>query len=521
MARTIAPGNPASVQPVNVNIPDIDLEIFDKLGDAKIKSAMQNFNLYATSTVNLESQKLYQQYKDNPIALANALSKLPSMFKDLPPAVQNDMKQKLDSVAIPMVMKAQTNQQNAINKQNKTLGYSGIDTSKQIMAQVYQNILKNHISKAEDKQPINNDIFLQQAANLNNIADMQDSSGLYMYSESERKKMRNIDDLELAGFKQFFDTMLINDNDNLEKSKDYYTKFLLAPERFMKENYMNRETYDKARAYAEKELKRAGADIQKAKFNQSVMEAMSLQIEDAPGKVAELQAKGFDKALVKNIETVNVKFNDIDPSIPETPLTMLNMLGIINSWEKSPNVSTDEDKLMTLAQGTAVLDSLAQYGQKYGLSPQNVEKARKMVVMKEQNRLYGDMLNHFGEITQSFGTAIPNMQQKLARVRGEKAEGKNITFLSDMEMRKLMELNNELAKAEDISRNALRNGDMTTYYQTQQNLSKKVAQIKYSDGITNTTWAEWEANPEKPIEAYGRMIKVIGFTQNGDIIVEK
>ena len=31
MARTIAPSNPTAIQPVNVNIPDIDLSLFDKI----------------------------------------------------------------------------------------------------------------------------------------------------------------------------------------------------------------------------------------------------------------------------------------------------------------------------------------------------------------------------------------------------------------------------------------------------------------------------------------------------------
>ena len=83
MARTIAPGTPDPIQSPDVKIPEIDLSMFDKVGDQKIKSATQNFQLYATTTANAEAQKAYQKFKDNPIALANALSKLPGMFKDL------------------------------------------------------------------------------------------------------------------------------------------------------------------------------------------------------------------------------------------------------------------------------------------------------------------------------------------------------------------------------------------------------------------------------------------------------
>lgn len=519
MARTIAPGNPVAVNPVNVNIPDIDLSLFDKYGDAKIKSAMQNFNLYAKSTINTETQKLYQQYKNNPIALGNALSKLPDSLKELPESVQATMKQKLDSIAIPLVMKAQINQQNAIDAQNKALGISNVDTSKAIMSEMYQGVLQNHIAKAEDKQENYNAFFLSQMGTLDNVSNMVDSNGIPVYSENQRKSIRNIDDLEIAGFKKFFDTMLINDNDKLEKSTDYYTKYVLAPERFMAENYMNRETYDKARAYAEKELKRAGAEIQKAKFNQSVKEYMVQQSSDLPGVEKALKESGFPNEMINKLEKVNLKFNEIDPSKPVNPVAMLDMLQIVNSWENKPFANTEEEKLETLMQGTIALDTMADVLKTYGGSPKDVERARKMVVMKEQDRMYGAMLKNFGEITQFFGTSIPNMDKKLAVIRGEKPDGISLT---DDEQERLGRLNDVLAKADDLSREALRRGDMDSYYTIQNQLYKDVAKIKYNKIINSTKWADWERNPETPIEIPGgRIIKIVGFTDVGDIITDE
>ena len=227
-------------------------------------------------------------------------------------------------------------------------------------------------------------------------------------------------------------------------------------------------------------------------------------------------------SIIKNIEKTNTKFNEIDPSKPELPTTMIEMLGIVNGWEKNPAPTTEADRLTILAQGTAALDAIADYGQTYGLSPRSVYKARQMVVMKEQDKAYGQMLDSFGRITQSFANQIPDMNKKLNYIRataGAEVKGE-YKVPTDAELVMLTDLNNVLAYAEDASREALRQGDIDTYNKIQQELTQTVAEIKYRGKITPTEWAVWRKDPEKVFNVQGISFQIAGFTPDGDIITK-
>lgn len=516
MARQIAPGNPMTPEAKLVKVDMPDFSMLDDMGDAQIKASNTNFKLYAENIVNTESAKAYDQFKTNPIQLSNALGKIPEMLDGLPEEIQNQMKAKLYLNSVSLVQKARDNELLVQDQENKVNSDKSAIQSKVLMAQTYQSILQNHIAKAEDKNKVANDVFLEQQMNLNNIADLTNSQGKLVYSESQRKAMRNVDDLELEGFKQFFDSMLINDNDKLEQSKDYYTKFILAPERFMAENYMNRATYDKARTYAEKELKRAGADIKAAKFNQSVKEATELQIADLPGRLESLKESGqLSDDLIGKIEKMNVKFNEIDPSKAETPTAMLDLLNIINESGRNSAPRTEAEQQKILEQGTAALDAIADYAQTYGLSPEKARQAREMVVNWETNAAFAPVLRNFGNIIDGF-------ESKLATVRAEstgKKKGKYITQwdnLSDEEQIQLIRLNNLLAISTDKINQQIRQGDWEGVRQTQRDVQKGAAQIRYSD----FNWASVEQNPDEPVYYHGRMVKFKNYTLDGDVVFE-
>lgn len=522
MARQIAPGTPSEINAKLVDIKMPSFDAFDKLGDAKIKAANQNFKLYAKTLLTTESGKLYEQFKTNPIELSNALGKLPEMLKGLPEEIQTEMTAKFLPKSIALVQKAEQNHLVAQDMENKQNADLSINQNRSEASLAYQNVLQNHISKAEDKNPVMNDVFLQSVMGLNDLADLRNYQGKNVYSETQRKAIRNIDDLELDGFKQFFDTMILNDNDKLEESKNYYTKFMLAPERFMSENYMNRDTYDKALAYAKKELKRAGADIQKATFNQSIREATELQVADLPGKIASLKESGIlDKSLIKNIEKVNVKFNEIDPSKAESPVAMINLLQIVNSWKSNPAPKTEAEQQKILEQGTATLDAIADYAQTYGLSPKNVQSIRETVVNMETNTAFAPVLQNFGDI-------IDNFDSKLKTVR-YRATGKGYRFgnflgdltgidgMSNEEEIKMIKLNNLLAIATDQINAQIRNGDWEGVRKTQREVQKQAARLKED-------WVDWEladSDKDAVFLRNGQYVKPKSHTENGDIIFEK
>lgn len=520
MARTVAPGTPAETkaQHFDVNMPDFSL--LEKMGDAKINAGIKNAELYAEALITSESQKLYNQFKNDPINLMNALGKLPEMLTDVPEEVRNAMTKKLYLNSVALVQKAENNQTVLQDKQNKQNAGIIIANSKQEIVPAYMNLLQNNITPAEEKQSAVVDIFLSHLDNLQTLSGLKDSNGLDVYTEKQKKQIRNVADVELQGFKRFVDTMILNDNDKLDKTKDYYQKHVLAPERFMAENYMNQETYEKARKYIQDQMKARAVEVKKLKFNQSVQDAIQLQVMDLPGKLKALKEAGLiDKKIINQIEDTNVKFSNIDPAKEETPIAMLNALQIIASQDYKQAPTTEAEQQKILEQGVATLDIIAEYGQTYGLSPRTLQTSRETVANIETNTAFKPILDNFRDIISNFDT-------KFARVR-ERSKGfgfknilSNITNLdgvSDDETIKLIQLNRLLAGATDNINQLIRNGNWDGVRQEQKRVQQQAAQIKY-DWID---WEEYQKNPDIEIKTpNGRVVKIKNFTLDGDILFE-
>lgn len=520
MARQIAPGTPAPIEAKQFNVPKVDFSEFEKLGDAKINAANNNFKLYAESLIANESNKLYEQFKNDPIALSNALGKLPDMLTDLPEEIQNQMTKKLYLSGISLVQKAQQNQIALQDEQNKKYSDESIIASKTGLMATYGNVLQNHISKVEDKNLVMNDIFLQQVDNLQTLSDLKNSAGKDVYSETQKKAIRNISDIQLEAYKQFVDKMILNDNTDLSQTKDYYTKFMLAPERFMAENYMDRSTYDAARTYLEKQMKQAGADIKKARFNQSVREATELQVADLPSKLESLKKAGLiDKSIINQIEKTNVKFNEIDPSKAESPVAMINLLQIMNEQRYNPAPTTDAEQQKILEQGTATLDAIADYAQTYGLSPKSVRSSREAVATLETDAAFAPILQNFGDIINNFESKLTTVRNISTRKGGVKTAWQRLTGIDGMsndEARKLIALNNILAVGTDVANQQIRNGDWNGARQTQKQVQRDSARLSYD-------WVDWEEvdkNPDTVFQRNGRTLKVKNYTPNGDVLFE-
>ena len=516
MAKQIKPGEAPKIEAKLVNVKMPRFEVLDDMGDKQIKAANQNFTLYANTLIKTESNNLFKQYENDPIQLSNALSKIPNMLSGLPEEIQEGMKEKLYLDSVALVKKAQNNY--LVEQDNKTKQQANfsVEQSRALLAESYQNVLQNAISKEEDKDFVMNDVFIEQRMNLDKLTELTDHTGKNIYSAAQIKAIKNIDDVELAGFKQFFDAMLLNDNDELEQSKKYYTEFILAPERFMADNYMNRETYDKVQAYAKKALTSAGADIKKARFNQNLKSAMELQMADLPGRIDALRQSGLiNREVVDNIEKTNVKFNEIDPSKIESPMAMLDLLSIMNEQKYNAGARTEDEQVQVIAQGTATLDAIADYGKKYGLSQKTIDGMRESVVLLEANAVYRPVLNNFAEV-------VDNFESKMQKVR-DKAKGR--AWFSDItgwgmnvkEEEKLIRLNNLLSQTLATSNQQMRQGDIDGVKATQRNFQTEAAKIYY-DMID---WNEAQNNPDAIFEVNGEFVRPKNIRSDGEVIFEK
>lgn len=519
MSRTVKPGTPNAYDVKLNKVPSVDFSAFEKIGDAKINAANANFKLYAKNLLAQEQQRLFEQYKADPIMLSNALEKLPEMISDLPEDVQAEMKANLQLNSISLVQKAQENQFVATDLETLNNANKNINDARIMLANSYSGVLRNAAAPVDERNEIPQGQYINSLLELDELAQLKDHNGKDFYSEAQKKKILNVSDVQLESAKQYVDQMILNDDSNLSKTKDYYTKFVLAPERFMKDNFMTRDVYDKFRTYLEKQMERAGVKKNELKFNQSVMEATALQQRDLPGTIKDLLDEGIlDKGLVKRIEGTNVKFNDIDPSKAESAATFINAIKIITDQKYLPIPQSQEDQQKVLEQGVIALDSIAEYAQTYGMSPENVKRLRETVVTLETNAAFAPILENFRQIIDNFDEGLT-----IARNRStSKAIIKDImneTGIKDSKIAiKVKELNDLLAVGTDNINALIRNGDWQGVRAEQRRIQKEAAKIKYRD------WIDFEDYALKPDMTFtspnGRVVKIKDFTFDGDIMFE-
>lgn len=376
MARTIAPGNPTPIEPVNVNIPDIDLKIFDKYGDDKIKSATRNFQLYATTTANVEAQKAYQQYKNNPIALANALSKLPDMFNELPESVQAELKTKFDANAISLVTKAQANQQALINKQNKAMAHTNATLNMNQIADDYFNVLQYITAPDKEKRPVDLDIYRAHRAELNNLVNLTDENGNPLFNETTRAKMAMPKDAVVAGFKQFINRM---ESDQL---KAWGENIFQNQTKFMEDTNIDADTYESLDTYYVKRLKALNDTSVRTIHGQAYYDQVNLI--DNPTQVALEKAKAYewtdDKALDKAVESAKAitQATYYDPTRRTAPTAFLMSYNMFGDTIKN-NDWSPEGRERAIAQAFQALSKLKDFAQEANLPPETSDALLHMI----------------------------------------------------------------------------------------------------------------------------------------------
>lgn len=376
MARTIAPEAPSAVEPVNVKTPDIDLSELDKMGDKKIKTANDNFRLYATTTANVEAMKAYEQYKDNPIALANALSKLPEMFKDLPESIQDEMKGKLTNNSISLINKAQANQQKAINRQNKVLAHTNARLNMDQLADDYFNVLGDITAPDSEKKPVIRDIYYQHRADLEALVNITDENGNPLFTETQREKMLMPKEALVSGFKNFIYRPNLKD---LEKwDQDVFQN----RDKFMEETGIDADTYDtmekamtariKQLKDTDRKIKKTQAEIETAELIKTGDEMKAKALEENPD---------VNKKLVKRAVELNKKVLEshwYDPNRSSDPAGVFDMLSLVAKISNDSDTSPDGME-RKIEYGLDGIDDVVQNLNKTNMSEEDLKETIDMV----------------------------------------------------------------------------------------------------------------------------------------------
>ena len=410
MARTIAPGTPTPIEPVNVKIPDIDLEIFDTLGDQKIKAATQNFQLYATTTANAEAQKAYQQYKDNPIALANALSKLPDVFGDLPESIQNQLKPKLDSNAISLVTKAQANQEKAITRQNKALAHANAILNTQQIADDYFNVLRYITSPEEEKRPVDLAIYRQHREQLANLTGLTDENGNPLFTEAQRTKMMMPKEAALMGFKQFINRAELDDLKDCDKN------IFLDQEKFMRDTEIDADTYESMDTAIKARIKALEDEKSRGVHGQAYYDELHLINEPTQLNIEKAKSYDFtdDKAIDKAVKaskaiTLSKWYDPTRRTSPEAFIVSYNLFAdAVQNPDWSP-----EGREEAVAQAYVALSKLEDLAEQNNMDPKTLQSLRDTITTALTSREAQQVI-----IDSGFGKEYSNLETQLGSIGG-------------------------------------------------------------------------------------------------------
>lgn len=376
MARTIGPMAPSPVQPVKVDIPEFDLQIFDKIGDVKIKNATQNFQLYASTASNAEAQKVYQKFKNSPIALANALSKIPEMFSELPQSVQDHMKNQLDKTAISLVTRAQANQEKAIVKQNKLMAQANAALGTNQIADDYFNVLRYITSPNDEKRPIDMAVYQAHRDQLAKLVNLTDEDGKPLFSETQREKMLMPKDATVAGFKQFINRM------EYDQLVDWDKNYFQDQTKFMDDTKIDSDTYESMSTALEKRLKALKDTKTRELHGQAYYDSMHLITE--PTQLNIEKAKGYDftddKAIDKLVDaakktTVGAYYA---PDKKTSPTAFLQTyLSVADLIQNIPDNMSEEEHSKLVAATADAMTQLSAIAKETNLDPEYTDRIKQ------------------------------------------------------------------------------------------------------------------------------------------------
>lgn len=529
----------AGVQDVTPDLSGVEkgFDVMIKENENELKALQNIAQDQAQIEFNRGAAELVDKYGTDFKGLSQAMlgleQDLYGRMKGTHPELAEDLLRQYDSVRLRAVDTAHRKYISDNDRRIKQGTMTLLDSYKMAMPDDYADFLDNLRKPAEEKDQ---NIIGQWANNLDQIERLlnrKDMNGNYIFNKKTREQKQFLQEYMLDGAKNMIDRFVTDDDK--AGLQDYYQAHLLAPERYMSETGQDRATYDKVKKYAEDTLKRMDVDAKDLKFKQSVSEALGLIVEDVPQTMAKLREENIvPKKILDNIEEANVKFSEIDHSKAVLPTNFLNITDIVSRWENTPNDITAEQQAKTALEASEVLWSVADYADKYGLSEDDIETAKRMIDLKARNQAYGELMKTFGEVTQTFGRQITDVEKGIQRIREGKDSGVRVKsdrsfwdfhnrWADDKEAQIQVELlDSAMRDADAQAQQAIYSGNLAELPRIQRELQVKAAHIKYRYNFNDNDWIAWEADKDHEFhdKRGGGIYKVKEITPQGDIITE-
>lgn len=374
MARQIAPGTPSEINAKLVDVKMPSFDAFDKLGDAQIKAANQNFKLYAENVINTESAKLYEQFKNDPIQLSNALGKLPDMLKGLPEELQGEMQKNLITKSISLVQKAQENQKATERKEYKANAVINADETNKAISTDYFNVLVNMTS--DIKKPIYETIYVGNRIRLNELADLTDEDGKPLFTDTQRNAMKMPKQSSVDGFKQFISRF------ELKQLEDWDKQYFQNRDKFKQDTLIDDSTYDSMETAMKNRIKALKDTKTREIHGQAFYDAANLITEPIQANVEKAKQSGVIKSgLIDKIVKASKKATETtyayDPTRKTSPGAFFQALNDFSDTLGNNDWSFDgrEKAIGQAADALLKLDALAKAT---NMSPDMVDEIKKV-----------------------------------------------------------------------------------------------------------------------------------------------
>jgi hypothetical protein len=513
----------AGVQDVSadLSVAKAGLDVLVKQNENELNALRNIAQDQAQIDFNRGAAELVDKYGTDFKGLNDAMMKLENdlygQIKGTHPEMAENLLRQNDSVRLRAVDAAHRKYISDNDRRIKEGTGMLLDSYRMALPDDYADYLYNQNLPAEQQEKSINERWVNNLQQIDALLNRRDMNGNYIYDKNTRQQKKFLQAYMLDGGKTMVDRYFQNNDE--EGLKKYYESQILAPERYRKLSGMDRDTYDKFREYAKKTLEQMGVKTKNMRFKQSISDAISLQREFSEDTLKNLEESGIlPEKITKQLRENNVKFSKVDPTKEESPLALFDVLNIVNSFDVSNGENWDE-QVNTVETSLDALNKMADYAQENGLSQQNIQRGQEAIVNKEQDAV-------FGKVYEKFGTIIDNLQRKLNTVRKPKTlagkarqwfqETTNWDGMPNEEKKKLITLEMILGNATDRLNAAKLNGEPTTpiFNETYAQIAR---QVYYPD----IDWASVDQNPDEPVEINGELVKIIGYTDDGDIKIER
>ena len=527
MARTVKPGKPEEIKAQQFKVTTPDFSAFEEAGDAEIKAANQNFKLYAEALTANEANKIYEQFSDDPIQLANALSKVPEMLKDLPDEVTADAKKKLNLNSIAMVEKAETNRKKKDEEEAKINAARLAENTDQNIADSYFNLLTYLTAPDEDKRLVDVEIYAINRAGLADMAEMKDANGKYIFSETQRAKMKMPSDAMLEGFKQFIY------RPELEQLQEWDKAVFANRDKFIRDTGIDGKTYDSMESALKARIKALQDDKTREIHGQAFYDAAELITQPIQDNIDKVKKEGIvspkvvDKLVKASKEATQTTYS-YDPNRQTSPGALIESLHEFSDVMANNDWSY-EGREKALSQAADSIMKLTATAKATNMSPELRESVLTSIKSALRDKQSADSLapvfdsvvniypmidpiskDSFTEAYSKFGER--QQQAKDAMLKAPDAFGgwagaKRIAT-KNFDVNLFKTLNSYIV--------GRANGDLTEYYNDVTNLDRQfkrdlVSFMKFSP----TQWNNWEKDVENGkdvvIEYMGKRYRFNGF----------